>query len=67
MALLKRYSSWAYGSRRFDDVQLTRLQGRPGELSPKARFWLFAGRLFPSRFKCVHLDELHGPLKKENF
>jgi hypothetical protein len=39
---------------RYDDVQLARLQGRPGELSPKARFWLFAVWLFPSRFKSVH-------------
>jgi len=41
---------WEKRQYKFDDVQLTRLQGRPGELSPKARFWLFAGRLFPSRF-----------------
>ncbi|KAI0731216.1 cytochrome c/c1 heme-lyase [Earliella scabrosa] len=32
------------------DVQLARFKGRPGELSPKARFWLFAGWLLPSRF-----------------
>ncbi|KAH7868292.1 cytochrome c heme lyase [Lentinula edodes] len=32
------------------DVQLARFKGRPGELSPKARFWLLAGWLFPSRF-----------------
>ncbi|KZT10024.1 cytochrome c and c1 heme-lyase [Laetiporus sulphureus 93-53] len=32
------------------DLQLTRFKGRPGELSPKARFWLFAGWLLPSRF-----------------
>jgi cytochrome c heme-lyase len=30
--------------------QLARFQGRPGELSPKARFFLLAGWLFPSRF-----------------
>ncbi|KAH9935891.1 cytochrome c and c1 heme-lyase [Epithele typhae] len=30
--------------------QLSRFKGRPGELSPKARFWLFAGWLLPSRF-----------------
>jgi len=35
---------------RAENVQLTRFQGRPGELSPKARFWLFAGWLFPSHF-----------------
>ncbi|EAU90476.1 cytochrome c heme lyase [Coprinopsis cinerea okayama7 len=33
-----------------DDIQLTRLRGRPGELSPKARFWMLAGWLLPSRF-----------------
>ncbi|PFH51819.1 hypothetical protein AMATHDRAFT_58317 [Amanita thiersii Skay4041] len=41
---------WEKRQYRGDDVQLTRLQGRPGEMSPKARFWLFAGWLFPSRF-----------------
>ncbi|KAI0819670.1 cytochrome c and c1 heme-lyase [Trametes gibbosa] len=30
--------------------QLARFMGRPGELSPKARFWLFAGWLLPTRF-----------------
>jgi len=33
-----------------ENVQLARFKGRPGELSPKARFWLFAGWLLPSRF-----------------
>ncbi|KAI0741433.1 cytochrome c/c1 heme-lyase [Daedaleopsis nitida] len=33
-----------------EPVQLARFKGRPGELSPKARFWLFAGWLLPSRF-----------------
>ncbi|KAI0675479.1 cytochrome c and c1 heme-lyase [Trametes maxima] len=33
-----------------DNPQLARFKGRPGELSPKARFWLFAGWLLPSRF-----------------
>ncbi|PIL25019.1 hypothetical protein GSI_12907 [Ganoderma sinense ZZ0214-1] len=32
------------------EPQLARFKGRPGELSPKARFWLFAGWLLPSRF-----------------
>lgn len=39
--------------KRFDDsgaVELARFKGRPGELSPKARFWLFAGWLLPTRF-----------------
>jgi cytochrome c heme-lyase len=30
-----------------------RFKGRPGELSPKARFFLFAGWLLPRRFKYV--------------
>ncbi|KAG6840247.1 hypothetical protein C0991_007940 [Blastosporella zonata] len=33
-----------------DDLQLARFKGRPGEMSPKARFWMFAGWLLPSRF-----------------
>ncbi|TFY59458.1 hypothetical protein EVG20_g7788 [Dentipellis fragilis] len=33
-----------------EPLQLVRFKGRPGELSPKARFWLFAGWLLPSRF-----------------
>lgn len=36
-----------------DQSQLARFQGRPGELSPKARFHLWAGKLFPSKFKYV--------------
>ncbi|KAH9852119.1 cytochrome c and c1 heme-lyase [Lenzites betulinus] len=32
------------------EPQLARFKGRPGELSPKARFWLFAGWLLPTRF-----------------
>ncbi|KAG6850556.1 hypothetical protein H0H93_011755 [Arthromyces matolae] len=36
--------------RRHDDIQLARFKGRPGEMSPKARFWTFAGWLFPSHF-----------------
>jgi hypothetical protein len=34
-----------------DDIQLARFKGRPGEMSPKARFYMFAGWLIPSRFK----------------
>ncbi|KAJ7180961.1 cytochrome c/c1 heme-lyase [Mycena filopes] len=33
-----------------DDVQLARFKGRPGEMSPKARIWMFAGWILPSRF-----------------
>lgn len=39
------------------EPQLARFKGRPGELSPKARFWLFAGWLLPSRFKYVLLRQ----------
>jgi cytochrome c heme-lyase len=39
-----------------NDVQLARFMGKPGQLSPKARFWLFAGSLFPSRFKYVYFN-----------
>ena len=49
---------------RADVPHLARFKGRPGELSPKARLFLFAGWLLPSRFKCVstvssHLSPLH--------
>ncbi|KAK7056351.1 holocytochrome c synthase [Paramarasmius palmivorus] len=33
-----------------EDVHLARFKGRPGELSPKARFWMLAGWLLPERF-----------------
>ncbi|KAF8817408.1 cytochrome c and c1 heme-lyase [Phlegmacium glaucopus] len=33
-----------------DDIILARFKGRPGEMSPKARLWMFAGWLLPSRF-----------------
>ena len=35
------------------NVELARFCGKPGQLSPKARFWLFAGWLLPTRFKYV--------------
>lgn len=41
---------WEKRHNSHDDLQLTRFMGRPGELSPKARFWMFAGWLLPSRF-----------------
>lgn len=41
------------GFDREENLQLVRFKGRPGELSPKARFWLFAGWLLPDRFKYV--------------
>ncbi|KAJ6464644.1 cytochrome c/c1 heme-lyase [Mycena vitilis] len=33
-----------------DDIQLARFKGRPGEMSPKARIFMLAGWLMPSRF-----------------
>ena len=36
---------------RDESLQLVRFKGRPGELSPKARFWQFLGWLLPERFK----------------
>ncbi|KAH7927322.1 cytochrome c and c1 heme-lyase [Leucogyrophana mollusca] len=33
-----------------EEPHLARFKGRPGEMSPKARFWLFAGWLLPTRF-----------------
>ncbi|KAH8832737.1 cytochrome c heme lyase [Flagelloscypha sp. PMI_526] len=32
------------------DIQLARFQGKPGQYSPKARFFMLAGSLFPSKF-----------------
>ncbi|KIY51926.1 cytochrome c heme lyase [Fistulina hepatica ATCC 64428] len=33
-----------------ENVELARFRGRPGEMSPKARFWMLAGWLLPARF-----------------
>ncbi|KAK7025025.1 cytochrome c heme lyase [Favolaschia claudopus] len=33
-----------------EDIELAKFKGRPGEMSPKARIWMFAGWLMPSRF-----------------
>ena len=41
---------WCMDIRNSPEPQLARFQGRPGELSPKARFYLLAGRILPSRF-----------------
>lgn len=35
------------------DLKLARFQGKPGTLSPKARFFTFAGRIFPSKFRSA--------------
>ncbi|RDB15844.1 Cytochrome c heme lyase [Hypsizygus marmoreus] len=41
---------WEKRQYEHDDIQLARFKGRPGEMSPKARFWMFAGWLLPARF-----------------
>jgi cytochrome c heme-lyase len=35
-------------------AQLAKFQGKPGELSPKARMALWAGKVLPSQFKFVY-------------
>jgi len=41
---------WEARVNKDERLQLVRFKGRPGELSPKARFFLFAGWLLPNRF-----------------
>ncbi|KAF8916231.1 cytochrome c/c1 heme-lyase, partial [Mucidula mucida] len=41
---------WERRAGMMGDLHLARFKGRPGEMSPKARFWMFAGWLLPSRF-----------------
>ncbi|KAF8324316.1 cytochrome c/c1 heme-lyase [Cantharellus anzutake] len=41
------------------EPRLARFQGKPGELSPKARFWLGMGKIFPSRFNTVPPFDRH--------
>ncbi|KAI0793943.1 cytochrome c/c1 heme-lyase [Fomes fomentarius] len=48
------------------NVQLARFKGRPGELSPKARFWLFAGWLLPSRFNTEPPFDRHDWIVRRN-
>jgi len=47
-----------------EELQLTRFKGRPGEISPKARFWLFAGWLLPSRFNTEPPFDRHDWIVK---
>jgi cytochrome c heme-lyase len=49
MASLADYG--AHIIRSDEEPHLAKFKGRPGEMSPKARFWLLAGWLLPSRFK----------------
>ncbi|MCJ1346487.1 holocytochrome c synthase [Peltigera leucophlebia] len=32
--------------------KLIRFQGRPNEITPKARMWAFMGKIYPSKFAC---------------
>ena len=48
------------GFDRHEKLELVRFKGLPGVLSPKARFWLFAGWLLPDRFKYVTVSR-HRP------
>ncbi|KAI9511392.1 cytochrome c heme lyase [Russula earlei] len=41
---------WETQVNKDEKFQLVSLKGRPGELSPKARFWLVVGWLLPDRF-----------------
>lgn len=41
------------------EVQLARFTGKPGQLSPKARLFLFAGWLLPSRFNTTPPFDRH--------
>lgn len=38
-----------------EEPHLARFKGRPGEMSPKARAWMFMGWLLPTRFRQVSL------------
>ncbi|KAH8914209.1 cytochrome c and c1 heme-lyase [Atractiella rhizophila] len=39
--------------------QLAKFEGRPGDLSPKARWHLFMGSLFPSRYNTIRPFDRH--------
>ncbi|KAJ7108873.1 cytochrome c heme lyase [Mycena crocata] len=41
---------WEKRAHTADDIQLARFKGRPGEMSPKARIWMLAGWIMPSKF-----------------
>ncbi|KAG8760158.1 holocytochrome c synthase [Serendipita sp. 396] len=45
-------------------LQLSRFKGRPGDISPKARMFMFAGRLFPSRFSSEPPFDRHDWIVK---
>lgn len=42
-----------------DQAQLARFQGRPGEISPKARMHLWLGQIFPSKFNTTPPFDRH--------
>ncbi|KAH9995041.1 cytochrome c/c1 heme-lyase [Russula vinacea] len=51
---------WEAQVNKDEQLQLVRFKGRPGELSPKARFWLAAGWLLPDRFKIRYVIDYYG-------
>ncbi|EKM49922.1 uncharacterized protein PHACADRAFT_105614 [Phanerochaete carnosa HHB-10118-sp] len=55
---------WEKKENPIEELQLARFKGRPGELSPKARFWLFAGWLLPSRFNTEPPFDRHDWIVK---
>jgi len=46
------------------DPHLAKFKGRPGEMSPKARFWLLAGWSLPSRFNSEPPFDRHDWIVK---
>jgi cytochrome c heme-lyase len=40
---------------RAEGLQLSKFTGKPGQVSPKARLFMFAGRILPSRFRYYSL------------
>lgn len=42
-----------------EKIELSRFEGRPQDLSPKARFHLMLGKLFPNSYRWVE-DSLHA-------
>ena len=49
--ILTKFTVYFYSG---DRSSLARFEGRPKDLSPKARYHLFLGTILPSRFGCVH-------------
>lgn len=45
-----------FGFRRGDRSMLASFQGRPQELSPKARYHMMMGKFFPNTYGCARLS-----------